>query len=72
MNTAPVVIGIGDIQQKCDFENLDEALVLMNEVTQAAINDCGNKNIVNYIDEIRDSNNSHSLLQFSKLHDSTS
>ena len=53
MDTAPVVIGIGDIQQKDNFDNLDEALVLMNKVTEAAINDCGNKNIVNYIDEIR-------------------
>ena len=26
MDTAPVVIGIGDIQQKGDFDNLDEAL----------------------------------------------
>ena len=53
MDTAPVVIGIGDIQQKDNFDNLDEALVLMNRVTEAAINDCGNKNIVKYIDEIR-------------------
>ena len=53
MDTAPVVVGIGDIQQKGDFDNLDEALILMNDVTQSAINDCGNKNIVNYIDEIR-------------------
>ena len=53
MDTAPVVIGIGDIQQKDNFDNLDEALVLMNKVTEAAINDCGNKNIVNYLDEIR-------------------
>ena len=49
MDTAPVVIGIGDIQQKDNFDNLDEALVLMNKVTEAAINDCGNKNIVNYL-----------------------
>ena len=53
MDTAPVVVGIGDIQQKDSFDNLDEALVLMNKVTEAAINDCGNKNIINYIDEIR-------------------
>ena len=53
MDTTPVVIGIGDIQQKDNFDNLDEALVLMNKVAEAAINDCGNKNIVNYIDEIR-------------------
>ena len=53
MDTAPVVVGIGDIQQKDSFDNLDEALVLMNKVTEAAITDCGNKNIVNYIDEIR-------------------
>ena len=49
MDTAPVVIGIGDIQQKDNFDNLDEALVLMNKVTEVAINDCGNKNIVNYL-----------------------
>ena len=32
MDTAPVVIGIGDIQQKDNFDNLDEALVLMNRL----------------------------------------
>ena len=52
MDTTPVVIGIGDIQQKDNFDNLDEALVLMNKVTEAAINDCGNKNIVNYLDAV--------------------
>ena len=37
MDTAPVVIGIGDIQQKDNFDNLDEALVLMNKVTEACL-----------------------------------
>ena len=37
MDTAPVVIGIGDIQQKDNFDNLDEALVLMNKVTELSL-----------------------------------
>ena len=37
MDTAPVVIGIGDIQQKDNFDNLDEALVLMIVVTKMSL-----------------------------------
>ena len=51
MNT-PVVIGIGDIQQKDSFNNLDEALILMDKATKLAIEDTGNSKIKNYIDEI--------------------
>ena len=51
MNT-PVVIGIGDIQQKDNFNNLDEALILMDKATKFAIEDTGNSKIKNYIDEI--------------------
>ena len=51
MNT-PVVIGIGDIQQKDNFNNLDEALILMDKATKFAIKDTGNSKIKNYIDEI--------------------
>ena len=51
MNT-PVVIGIGDIQQKDNFNNLDEALILMDKATKFAIEDTGNSKIKNHIDEI--------------------
>ena len=44
MNT-PVVIGIGDIQQKDSFNNLDEALILMDKATKFAIEDTGNSKI---------------------------
>jgi hypothetical protein len=33
----PVVIGISSIQQKGSFEQLDEALILMEKATQKAI-----------------------------------
>jgi acetyl-CoA C-acetyltransferase len=52
MNKIPVVIGIADIQQKGKFDDLDEALLLMDKATKAAINDSSNE-IINYIDEIR-------------------
>ena len=35
----PVVVGIGSIQQKGSFNELDEALVLMEKATKAAIVD---------------------------------
>jgi acetyl-CoA C-acetyltransferase len=38
----PVVIGIGSIQQKGSFDELDEALVLMEKATKAAIVDSTN------------------------------
>ena len=37
MKHRPVVIGIGSIQQKGSFDNLDEALILMEKSTKAAI-----------------------------------
>ena len=52
MNT-PVVIGISSIQQKGSYEELDEALTLMEKATQKAISDSGNTNIVDYIDQIQ-------------------
>ena len=53
MKHRPVVIGIGSIQQKGSFDNLDEALILMEKSTQAAIEDTTNSQIKNYIDEIQ-------------------
>ena len=53
MKNRPVIVGISCLQQKGDFEDLDEALILMNKATKAAINDSTNKNIVNYINEVR-------------------
>ena len=50
MNT-PVVIGISSIQQKGSYEELDEALTLMEKATQKAISDSGNPNIIDYIDD---------------------
>ena len=52
MKHVPVVVGIADIQQKGKFEDLDEALLLMDRATKAAIKD-SSKEITNYIDEIR-------------------
>ena len=53
MKNRPVVVGISCLQQKGDFNDLDEALILMDKATKAAIKDSTNKNIVNYINEIR-------------------
>ena len=47
-----VVIGVGNIQQHGNFQNLDEALILMDKATKKAISD-SSKDIINYIDEIR-------------------
>jgi len=49
----PVVIGIGSIQQKGSFDELDEALVLMEKATKAAIVDSTNNSIVDYIDQVQ-------------------
>jgi len=49
----PVVIGISSIQQKGSYDDLDEALILMEKATQKAISDSTNPNIVNYIDQIQ-------------------
>ena len=53
MKHRSVVIGISAIQQKGDFENLDEALHLMNQAIKEALCDSGNKSIKDHIDEIR-------------------
>ena len=53
MANNPVVVGIGDIQQKDKFNNLDEALILMDKAVKLAIQDSGNNNIIKYINEIQ-------------------
>tara|TARA_B100001113_G_scaffold46364_1_gene32981 strand:+ start:1679 stop:3124 length:1446 start_codon:yes stop_codon:yes gene_type:complete len=53
MKNRPVVIGIGTIQQKGNFDELDEALILMDRALKNAIDDTTNTNIKNYIDEIQ-------------------
>ena len=53
MKHRSVVVGISAIQQKGDFENLDEALFLMDQAVKEALSDSGNKSIKDHIDEIR-------------------
>ena len=53
MKNRSVVIGISAIQQKGDFENLDEALFLMDQAVKEALSDSGNKLVKDHIDEIR-------------------
>ena len=53
MKHRSVVIGVSAIQQKGDFENLDEALFLMDKAVKEAFSDSGNLSIKDYIDEIR-------------------
>ena len=53
MKHRSVVIGVSAIQQKGDFENLDEALLLMDQAVKEALSDSGNKSVKNYINEIR-------------------
>ena len=53
MKNRPVVVGIGSLQQKGSFEQLDEALILMEKATLRAIEDTENPKISNYIDEIQ-------------------
>ena len=53
MKHRSVVIGVSAIQQKGNFENLDEALLLMDQAVKAALSDAGNRLVKNYIDEIR-------------------
>ena len=52
MTSKVVAIGVGNIQQHGTFQNLDEALILMDKATKKAILD-SSKNIINFIDEIR-------------------
>ena len=53
MKHRSVAIGVSAIQQKGDFENLDEALFLMDQAVKEALSDSGNKSIKDHIDEIR-------------------
>ncbi len=53
MKHRSVVIGVSAIQQKGDFENLDEALLIMDQAVKEALSDSGNKSIKDHIDEIR-------------------
>jgi len=53
MKHRSVVIGISAIQQKGGFENLDEALFLMDQAVKEALSDSGNKLVKDHIDEIR-------------------
>ena len=53
MKHRSVVIGVSAIQQKGDFENLDEALLLMDQAVKEALSDSGNKSVKDHIDEIR-------------------
>ena len=48
----PVVVGLGIIQQQGAYDELDEALILMEKATLEAIEDCGNPKITDYIDII--------------------
>jgi len=53
MQNRPVVIGISSLQQKGEFNELDESLVLMEKAAMQAVEDTSNLKIINYIDEIR-------------------
>jgi len=53
MKNRPVLVGIGSLQQKGSFEQLDEALILMEQATLKAIDDTTAPEIKNYIDEIQ-------------------
>ena len=53
MKNRPVLVGLGSMQQKGSFEQLDEALILMEQATLDAIEDTNAPEIKNYIDEIQ-------------------
>ena len=53
MKNRPVLVGIGSLQQKGSFEQLDEALILMEQASLKAIDDTNAPEIKNYIDEIQ-------------------
>lgn len=53
MKNRPVLIGVGSLQQKGSFDELDEALILMEKVTLGAIKDTEAPRIREYIDEIQ-------------------
>jgi len=52
MKNRPVVVGIGSIQQKGAFNELDESLILMELATKKALQDTTNTKIKSYIEEI--------------------
>ena len=53
MKNRSVVVGISAIQQKGDFQSLDEALFLMDQAVKEALSDSGSKLVKDHIDEIR-------------------
>ena len=53
MKNRSVVIGISAIQQKGEFESLDEAHTLMDQAVKEALSDSGSKLVKDHIDEIR-------------------
>ena len=53
MSNRPVVVGLGTIQQKGNYNQLDEALILMDKAFKKAIFDCTNSDITKYINEVR-------------------
>ena len=53
MKNRPVLVGIGSMQQKGSFNELDEALILMEKVALKAIEDTSASKIKGYIDEIQ-------------------
>ena len=52
MKHTPVVIGLGISQEQGPYDELNEALILMEKVALQAIEDCGNKSITDFIDVI--------------------
>ena len=53
MSNIPVIVGVGTVQQKGNFDELDEALVLMDLAFKKSLDDTTNHEIKNYIDEIQ-------------------
>ena len=51
MDNRPVIVGVGSIQQKGNYESSDEALILMDIATKKAIKDTNNEDIKNFIEE---------------------
>ena len=52
MKNIPVVVGVGTVQQKGNFDELDEALILMDLAFKKSLEDTTNHEIKKYIDEI--------------------
>ena len=52
MTSKVVAIGVGNIKQHGNFQDLDEALILMDKATKKAIID-SSEDVINFIDEIR-------------------